>query len=58
MADCGHPLHRTRGPACECGSWTVADGKRDEEPLPEDCQVPEVRYVQSSDQAVSGDKTS
>lgn len=25
MADCGHPLHNTRGPSCPCGQWVAAD---------------------------------
>src|ERR1035441_2640518 len=28
MADCGHPLHRTRGRWCPCSQWTAADDRR------------------------------
>ncbi len=44
--DCGHPREQ------------VFNGGGDEEPVPEEGQAPEVRYVQSADRAVSGDNIS
>lgn len=59
MTDCGHPLHKVRGPVCECGLWKAEDDEglaiTENYGIMSDTQVPEVRYVSSSDAASSGD---
>lgn len=60
MADCGHPLHRARGPVCPCGLWSPdEDSKTSIEKYddPVHTNPSEVRHISCGDTAGSGDQT-